>query len=312
MCPACSRSPDGLLAPRTEASSSSGINVPMKRQASVGCVGSIKDTDQAKELLRAYLEDARTEPVEDELLPFASGQTVRGCAVPGDRSIYWRNSRWTLGLSRGSRREPPAMELDGRLWERTVAGLLHRPGFTRRQGPGSLNLFGSPTLSGARHEIDAAADSWRGLFMVECKATAGGITKSDAAIFYCKIMDYYQSKIKAAAQEQWWGFLCGTEPTPASARASAVNLGLLVCDPARLPLPVLFRAASRPAADMHLSETLLQEIVRLGERAFCCHQERWPYQAESRKIAFNPHRWRDGEIEDHDEQRASESVSDRT
>jgi hypothetical protein len=153
-------------------------------------------------------------------------------------------------------------------------------------------------LSGARHEIDTAGNSWRGLFMVECKATTGGITKSDAAIFHCKIMDYYQQSIKAAAQEHWWGFLCGTEPTPVSARASAVNLSLLVCDPARLPLPVLFRAVSRPAADMHLPETLLQEIVRLGERALCCHQERWPYQVASRNIIFNPHRWRDGEIED--------------
>jgi hypothetical protein len=188
--------------------------------------------------------------------------------------------------------------LDGRMWESMVAGLLHRPGFTRHQGPGTLNLFGSRALAGARHEIDAAADSWRGLFMVECKATMGGITKSDAAIFHYKIMDYYQHRITLAAQEEWWGFLCGTEQTPASARASAVNLGLLVCDPARLPLPVLFRAASRPAADMHLPEALLQEIVRLGERALCCHQERWRFRPHSREITFNPHRWRDAEIED--------------
>jgi hypothetical protein len=188
--------------------------------------------------------------------------------------------------------------LDGRAWERMVAGLLHRPGFTRRQGPGSLNLFGSRTLSGARHEIDAAADSWRGLLVVECKATGGGITKSDAAIFHCKIMDYYQRRLRAAAQEQWWGFLCGTERTPPFARASAINLGLLICDPARLPLLVLFRTASRPAADMHLPETLLQEIVRLGERALRCHQERWLYRAESRNIIFDPYCWRDAEIED--------------
>jgi hypothetical protein len=49
---------------------------------------------------------------------------------------------------------------------------------------------------------------------------------------------------------------------------------------------------------MHLPENLLQEIVRLGERALCCYQERWPYQSESRKITFNPHHWRDAEIED--------------
>jgi hypothetical protein len=33
----------------------------------------LKDTDQAKDLLRVYLEEARTEPVEDDLLPFETG-----------------------------------------------------------------------------------------------------------------------------------------------------------------------------------------------------------------------------------------------
>lgn len=193
---------------------------------------------------------------------------------------------------------PGSTPLDGRTWERMIAGLLHRPGFTRRQGPGNLTLFGSNTSSGVHHEIDAAADGRSGSFMVECKATSGGVTKADAAIFHYKIMDYYQRKIRTASQEQWWGFLCGTMPTITSARASAINLGLIVCDPGRLPLPVLFRAASRPAADMHLPENLLQEIVRLGERALSCHQERWPYRAESRKISFNPHSWSETEIQD--------------
>jgi hypothetical protein len=73
--------------------------------------------------------------------------------------------------------------LEGGAWHRTVAGLLFRPGFTRRQGPGSLTLFGSTSASGVQHEIDGAAGGWRGSFIVECKATAGGITKADAAVF---------------------------------------------------------------------------------------------------------------------------------
>jgi hypothetical protein len=194
--------------------------------------------------------------------------------------------------------KPGSAPTDGRAWERTVAGLLHRPGFPRRQGPGSVTLFGSRSSSGVHHEIDAAAGGWRGSLMIECKATAGGITKGDAAIFHWKIMDYYQKQIAIASKEQWWGFLCGTTPTAASARASAINMGLIVCDPGRLPLPVLYRAASRPAADMHLPESLLQEIVQLGERALSSHQERWRYRATSREIAFNPHRWRDTEIKD--------------
>jgi hypothetical protein len=187
---------------------------------------------------------------------------------------------------------------EGRAWERTVAGMLYRPGYTRRQGPGNHSLFGSVTASGVRHEIDGAADGWRGSVIVECKATGGGITKADAALFHFKVMDFYQRKIATAAGERWWRILCGTSPTAFTARAAAVSLGLLVCDPSRLPLPVLVRAAGRPAADMHLPEPLLQEIVRLGERALCTQQERWPYRVDAGVISFKPDHWKDSEIRD--------------
>jgi len=84
--------------------------------------------------------------------------------------------------------------LDGRAWERTVSGLLYRPGFTRRQGPGSLTLFGSQSASGVNHEIDGAAEGWRGTVIVESKAIAGGISKGDMALFHYKVRDFYQKE----------------------------------------------------------------------------------------------------------------------
>ena len=74
------------------------------------------------------------------------------------------------------------------------------------------------------------------------------------------------------------------------ARATAISLGLLVCDPSRLPLPVLVRAASKPAADMYLPEAVLQEVVRLGERALQPLQDRWPYCADTGKVTEHRHR----------------------
>jgi hypothetical protein len=41
--------------------------------SAVVVLGGIKNAEQAKELLRVYLDKARTEPVEDDLLPFESG-----------------------------------------------------------------------------------------------------------------------------------------------------------------------------------------------------------------------------------------------
>ena len=104
--------------------------------------------------------------------------------------------------------------LDGRTWERTVSGLLYRMGFTRRQGPGSLTLFGSPSASGVNHEIDGAADGWLGTVIVESKAISGGISKGDVALFHYKVLDFYQKKIETASKEKWWPILCSATPTP--------------------------------------------------------------------------------------------------
>lgn len=188
--------------------------------------------------------------------------------------------------------------LTGRTWERTVSGLLYRPGFTRRQGPGCVTLFGYPSASGVNHEIDGAADGWRGSVIVESKAIAGGIVKGDVTLFHFKVMDFYQKQISKASREKWWPLLCSATPTPMHARATALSMGVLLCDPARLPLPVLFRAASRPAADMHLPEPLLQEIVRLGERALLPLQERWRYSPATGQISFSPRDWTSADITD--------------
>jgi hypothetical protein len=189
-------------------------------------------------------------------------------------------------------------ELDGRSWERIVAGLLHRPGLSQRQGPGRLTLFGSSSASGVEHEIDGAANSGRGAIVIECKATASGITKGDVALFHFKVMDFYHRNIAAASRERWWRFLCGTAPTSRAARIAALSLGLLVCDPERLPLPVLVRAAARPVADMYLPDTLLQELIRLGERALRPQQELWPYRPVTGETTFRPGQWSDSDIAD--------------
>src|SRR5207244_8811672 len=49
------------------------FEVSPSNTSAVVVLGGIKDAEQAKELLRVYLEAARTEPVEDDLLPFESG-----------------------------------------------------------------------------------------------------------------------------------------------------------------------------------------------------------------------------------------------
>lgn len=49
------------------------FEVSPSNTAAVVVLGGLKESEQVQELLRVYLEDARTEPVEDDLLPFERG-----------------------------------------------------------------------------------------------------------------------------------------------------------------------------------------------------------------------------------------------
>jgi hypothetical protein len=78
---------------------------------------------------------------------------------------------------------------------------------------------------------------------------------------------------------------------PAGSGLSTRSPRRSVCDPSRLPLPVLVRAASRPSAGLHLPDTLRREIVRLGGQALCPQQARWPYRPQTGEMVFRPDLW---------------------
>ena len=184
--------------------------------------------------------------------------------------------------------DPSGALVDGRQWERTIGDLLRRPEFSYHQGPGTTTLFGFPPASGIQHEIDAAASGRKGSVILECKSQTCGVSKADSALFHEKTLDFYCARPDTAALERWWGLVVSSSPIPDPVRAFCLQLGLIVCDPARLPLPVVFRTAIRPTADLYLPETLLQEAVRMGEPAMMSMQERWVYDSATCDIQFKP------------------------
>ncbi len=177
----------------------------------------------------------------------------------------------------------------GRAWERAVSPLLWRPGFTRRQHAGVLGLFGRGSQSGARHEIDGAGQGPEIGAWIESKARTT-LNKSDVAVFHLKCFDLYRAAAseypEQTAQAEWWPLLVSSEPTGEAVRRICCDLGVVVCDPQRLPLPALLFAASRPNADDYLSETHLGELVRLAELACASMQERWRLDADRRVVSM--------------------------
>lgn len=168
---------------------------------------------------------------------------------------------------------------------------------SRRQSAGLTTLIDRTSASGCKHEVDASAWGRSGCVILECKAQRGGVHKSDLATFDCKVFDYYCGNLEAAKIERWWKMMASVMPVAEGTRRLGLQNGVVICDPNLLPLPVVLRAASRPTADMYLRAPLLQEMVRLGERACAPMQDRWQIQA-SMDLLFRPMIWTKSELDD--------------
>jgi hypothetical protein len=175
----------------------------------------------------------------------------------------------------------------GRSWEQAVNGLLWRPGLNRRQYAGTIGLFGRGSASGASHEIDGAGHGPALGIWVEAKACRS-IGKADVAMFRLKCEDLYLNEVRfepaRTAAARWWPLLVSSAPAPDTVRSLCAAQGIVLCDPTRLPLPLILRVASNPEADMSLSETLLAEAVRLFEPACRSMQERWSLSEDGHKL----------------------------
>ena len=189
----------------------------------------------------------------------------------------------------------------GRAWQQAVSQLLWRPGFTRRQHAGVLGLFGRGSRSGARHEIDGVGQGPEIGAWIESKARMS-LDKSEVAVFHLKCFDLYRQAAseypEQTATARWWPLLVSSEPTGKAVRQMCCDLGVVVCDPQRLPLPALLFTASRPNADDYLSEVHLREVVRLAEAACAPMQRRWHLNIDKREVSLSLDNMASTEIED--------------
>ena len=188
--------------------------------------------------------------------------------------------------------------VDGRAWERAIGDLLRRAPLPNRQRAGLTTLFGVQAASGVAHELDACAGGGGILMVVECKSQTSGVAKADAALLHEKTLDFFCAEPDRFRSQRWWRVVASSTPVSDSVRAFCVSLGLVLTEPNHLPLPVVLRTASRPGADMHLREALLQDAVRLAERALVPLQDRWRYDAQAEEIRFQPTTLSANEIQD--------------
>jgi len=182
----------------------------------------------------------------------------------------------------GQDSQPP-----GRDWEQAVGSLLWRPGLNRRQHAGTFGLFGRGSASGSNHEIDAAGLGPTAGVWVEAKSKAT-VDRSDVALFRLKCDDLYLDALRYTAERtasaRWWPVLVSSESVSRGVRSLCAANGIILCDPAWLPLPVILKVAGNPEADLHFREALLSEAVRLMEPACRSMQERWRLSADGKSL----------------------------
>jgi len=185
---------------------------------------------------------------------------------------------------------PPGSDRpEGRAWERAASGLLLRPGLSRRQHAGVLGLFGRSSASGTRHELDGAGEGFEAGVWLEAKARQS-LDKTDVATFLFKCLDLYahagHDDPTAVASGRWWPVLVSSEPVSESVRRSCAGWGVVLCDPAVVPLVTLFDTASQPPADMYLPEVRLSELVRLAKRSVEPMQARWRIDTDRHELSM--------------------------
>ena len=188
--------------------------------------------------------------------------------------------------------------IDGRVWERTIGNLLRRAPLPNRQRAGLTTLFGVQAASGVAHELDACAAGGGTLIVVECKSQTSGVTKADAALLHEKTFDFFCARPGHFQTQRWWRVIASSTPVSDSVRAFCISLGLVLTEPSRLPLPVVLRVASRPSADLYLREALLQDAVRIGERALMTLQDKWQFDPQAKEIRLHPTTLSPNEIQD--------------
>ena len=178
----------------------------------------------------------------------------------------------------------------GRAWERAASGLLIRPGLARRQHAGTLGLFGQGSASGALHELDGAGQGDHAAVWLECKARAA-LDKADVAVFAFKCLDLYRQAARehceAISSASWWPILVSSESTTESVRRNCIAMGVVLCEPEWMPLPLLLRIAGKPTADMWIDGVSLSEFVRLAEPFVTPLQSRFRVDAQTQELRWS-------------------------
>ena len=188
-------------------------------------------------------------------------------------------------------------DLCGRTWERIVNRLLPTSSVELRQGPGQCLVFGLPSHSGWRHEIDGAATYRDQALVVESKALrSSALDKSQVLTFDRKTFDYYVSLRRAGRESILHRAMISAYPVSEEIYRYSYVYGLQIVSPDYLPLPYLRRVLGGPNSGERFSKVQLNEFERLAAKA--CGTLEEIFRPNKRCLIFDMDRFGSNEVDD--------------
>ncbi|MBI3827301.1 MAG: hypothetical protein HY294_15010 [Candidatus Rokubacteria bacterium] len=137
----------------------------------------------------------------------------------------------------------------GRDFERLFYGACHRGGLSLTEQAGARTVGGQQSASGFWHEVDAASRSIRHVTHWELKHLSAPVAKNDLLIFNGKGLEFHQGSDQFVARVPLLRFLLSGGAVEGEGRQYGALWGIMVIEPDRFPLPLVYEASVRGAAE---------------------------------------------------------------
>jgi hypothetical protein len=135
----------------------------------------------------------------------------------------------------------------GRDFERLFYRICDRRGVYLTERAGSRSLAGQRSASGFRHEVDGATRALECITHWELKHLTSELVKNELLVFNGKGMDFLYGSDPLYARVPLRRFLLSGSEVGEESRLYSVQWGIMLIEPYRLPLPLLYEAVARGA-----------------------------------------------------------------
>jgi len=149
----------------------------------------------------------------------------------------------------------------GRFFEQLFCHYCTSKRLPLSETPGSRTLSGQRSASGFLHENDAVITMPDFTVHVEMKHLTSELNKNELLVFNQKGLDFLAAQNRTVRQRPLYRLLLSGYPIAEEARRFAVQWGIVVVEPERMPLLMVHRLSGQKVPKLDRSTTELQDQI---------------------------------------------------